>query len=117
MMCWFDSTVVSNFFPSTVDRSSVGKVGSGKTDVGVGKETNKNHGNDGQAPTQGAFESALNEVTQLISDEGTKSNISSAERTRQDFNLTMWFANSTIRTDEMRSFVVGSSRRLTAASS
>ena len=84
----------SNFFPSTVDRSSVGKVGSGKTDMGVGKETNKNHGNDVQAPTQGAFESALNEVTQLISDERTKSSIG-AERTRQDFNLTMWDKRTT----------------------
>eukprot|EP00984_Skeletonema_dohrnii_P028451 scaffold18432_cov84-Skeletonema_dohrnii-CCMP3373.AAC.2 len=59
-----------------------------------GEETNKNHGNDGQAPTQGAFESALNEVTQLITDERTKSNIN-AERTRQDFNLTMWDKKTT----------------------
>ena len=59
-----------------------------------GEETNKNHGNDGQAPTQGAFESALNEVTQLITDERTKSNIN-AEITRRDFNLTMWDKKTT----------------------
>lgn len=61
---------------------------------GSSLQTAQTTGNNGQAPTQGAFESALNEVTQLISDERTKNNIS-AERTRQDFNLTMWDKRTT----------------------
>ena len=82
---------------STVDRLSVGNVDLGETIVVGGEKTHKNHGNGsdgGLAPTQGrAFESALNEVTQLVTDDRTKS--TNAERTRLHFNLTKWDKKTT----------------------